>query len=188
MDSAGGRPRRRRVTLTEPMRATPIVALSLAANLLVGCTSLVAVKPSEVVKFSGALEQSATVATFGWGYGYPGRRGGFGMGPSYGTVTTVTLTNVETVDGRIESLPSLSDFDLVFRDGGVLHFEHPIDAHVDGDSLSIASRNRPREAYALASISHAEVTKLEPGKTTALVFGATFGVAALVFASPMILR
>jgi hypothetical protein len=184
------------------MRAPFALAFVASTQLLAGCTSLVAVKPAEVVKLSGAREQSATVTSMGFGYGYghgygygygygigPGfRRGGFGLGPSYGTVTTVTLTNVETVDGRIEAIPSLSEFDLVFKDGGAVHVEPPLDAHVEEDALVLASRNVARASYPLASISHAEFRKTEQGKTTALVFGITFGVLVLAVGAPMVGR
>ena len=178
------------------MRPSAVVAFMATAQLLAGCTSLVAVKPAEVVKFSGAREQSATVTRMGFGYGYgygygygPGfRRGGFALGPSYGTVTTVTATNVETVDGRIEALPSLSEFDLVFKDGGAVHVEPPMDAHLDGDSLVLASRNVARASFPLAALSHAEFRKTEQGKTTALLFGITFGVLVLAVGAPMIAR
>lgn len=176
------------------MRAPFALAFVALTQLLAGCTSLVAVKPAEVVKLSGAREQSATVTSMGFGYGYgygigpDFRRGGFGLGPSYGTVTTVTLTNVETVDGRIEAMPSLSEFDLVFKDGGAVHVEPPLDAHVEEDALVLASRNVARARYPLASISHAEFRKTEQGKTTALVFGITFGVLALAVGAPMVGR
>ena len=176
------------------MRAPFALAFVASTQLLAGCTSLVAVKPAEVVKLSGAREQSATVTSMGFGYGYgygigPGfRRGGFGLGPSYGTVTTVTLTNVETVDGRIEAIPSLSEFDLVFKDGGAVHVEPPLDAHLEADALVLASRNVARASYPLASISHAEFRKTEQGKTTALVFGITFGVLVLAVGAPIVGR
>jgi hypothetical protein len=164
----------------------------VVAALLAGCTSQVFVKPTEIPKLSGARELVSTVESFqmgyGYGYGFGGRRGGMGLAPSYGVMTTRSFANLETVDGRIESLPAVSSFDLVFVDGGVLRFDPPLDARIEGEDLVIASQNRTRAAYPLATIHHAEFERVEAGKTFALVMGIGFGVAAVGVAVPLLTR
>lgn len=168
------------------------IAAALVAACLAGCTSQIFVKPTEVTKLSGAREQVSTVESFnmgyGYGYGFAGRRGGLAFGPSYGVMSTRSFANLETTDGRIESLPAVSSFELVFKDGGVLRFDPPIDARVEGDDLVLASQNRARASYPLAAIDHAEFEKVEAGKTTALVFGVGLGVALVGVAVPLLAR
>lgn len=163
-----------------------------AATLLAGCTSQVLVKPTEIPKLSGARELVSTVESYnmgyGYGYGFAGRRGGMAFGPNYGVMTTRSFANLETLDGRIESLPAVSSFELVFNDGGVLRFDPPLEARVEGDDLVIASQNRPRTAYPLAAIHHAEFEKVEVGKTTGLVLGIGLGVAVVGVAVPFLVR
>ncbi len=170
------------------MRTTVLAA----AAVLVGCTTPVLVKPTELPKISGAREHVSTVESFsmgyGYGYGFAGRRGGMGFGPSYGVMTTRSFVNLETVDGRIESLPAVSSFELAVNDGTVLRFDPPIEANVDGDTLLIASQNRPRATYPIAAVRHATFEKVETGKTTALVFGVGFGIAILGGIVPILVR
>jgi hypothetical protein len=166
-----------------------LVTCALAAC---GCTSAVQLKPAEVVKFSGAREQHATVTGYGFGYGYgygwgPGRGMMLG-GPSFGVASVVPVAHVETVDGRIEALPATSPFELVFTDGSARRFTPPVEARVEGQTLVIASSEHPREAYALDAIRHVEVQKVVAGKTTALVLGVTFGVAAAAAVTGFALR
>jgi hypothetical protein len=170
-----------------PLFAPCLVALALAAS---GCTSVVQLKPAEVVKFSGAREQHTTVMGYGWGYGYGWgpQRGMMIGGPTMGVASVVPVAHVETVDGRIEAIPATSPFEVVFTDGSARRFTPPVEARVEGGSLVLAASDQPREAYALDAIRHVEVRKVEQGKTTALVLGVSFGVVGATFLAPVVFR
>jgi hypothetical protein len=156
----------------------------------VGCTSVVRLKPAEVVKLSGAREQHTTVMTYGWGYGYGWgvQRGMMLGGPTYGVASVVPVAHVETVDGRIEAIPATSPFEIVFTDGSARRFTPPVDARVEGSTLVIASSEHAREGYALEAIRHVEVQKVEQGKTTALVLGVSVGVVGATLLAPLAFR
>jgi hypothetical protein len=167
-------------------------AVASASIACAGCTSVVQLKPAEVVKFSGAREQHATVTGYGFGYGYgygwgPGRGMMLG-GPTFGVASVVPVAHVETVDGRIEALPATSPFEVVFADGSARRFTPPVEARVEGQTLVIASSEHPREAYALEAIRHVEVQRLEQGKTTALVLGVSLGVVGATMLVPVLVR
>ena len=163
------------------------VALAVAAC---GCTSVVQLKPAEVVKFSGAREQHTTVMSYGWGYGYGWgpHRGMMLGGPTYGVASVVPVAHVETLDGRIEAIPATSPFEVVFTDGSARRFTPPVEARVEGGNLVIASSEHAREAYALEAVRHVEVQKVEPGKTTALVLGVSMGLVGAAILVPLAFR
>jgi hypothetical protein len=181
------RPLPRSVSPSRTRLARAALVLAAATG---GCTSVVRLKPAEVVKFSGAREQHTTVMSYGWGYGYGWgpHRGMMLGGPNYGVASVVPVAHVETVDGRIEAIPATSPFEVVFIDGSARRFTPPVEARIEGGSLVVASSEHPREAYELAAIRYVEVQKVEQGRTTALVLGISFGVVGATLLAPLAFR
>ena len=149
---------------------------------------MVAVKPAQVLKVSGAQTTMAVTSVYAWDFGT--RRPGAPFGapsivPGVGVSTLVPTADLELVDGRLETFAATMPFDLVFKDGRKRKFEYPLEATLEGENLVIASHNWPRTAYPLDSIAHAEFAKVEVGKTLALAFGVPL---AVLVASAFVVR
>jgi len=138
------------------LRSSLIILLCFGLS---GCYNWYSVKPTEIPKISGTVTEN--------------------LG-QVGDVTIVGRTerSLERDDGRIVQISGASSARLTI-DGQVLDFDHPVDARVEGMSLSIASANRARVNLGLDQIQLAEVSEYSPGKTLALIYLITFSVMGL---------
>jgi len=72
-----------------------------------------------------------------------------------------------------------ADLDLDTTDGRHYHFEHPIDATLEGDTLVIRADDRTGR-IALRDVARARVRSLSYGKTIGATVGISVGVSALL--------
>jgi hypothetical protein len=151
------------------MHPTPkkLVPLSMIATLSlaqVGCYDWVAVRPAELPKLNAVSSQTVSAGN-----------------------AQVTITDVRTVrgpDGRLVEIKGEHDVEVT-ADGSTVSFEHPVEAKVADDTLTVAGKNREDTNFALRKVEKVEVRQYSYGKTVAVItiiavacLGVSFGLSA----------
>ena len=129
-------------------RMTLLAMTGSLALTHVGCVDWVAVRPSELPKLNNFSTET------------------FSAGSTH--LTVVTARNVRGADGRVVQITGEHDV-LVTADGKEVSFEHPVEARVVDDTLTVAGRNREDTRFELATVEKVEVRQYSTAKRTALV-------------------
>ena len=104
-------------------------------------------------------------------------------GPGLITYQGYSRSRVEMLapDGSTVVVKGDADLDIDTVDGRHYHFQHPIDAHVEGDVLVIEADDRTGR-IALDQIRRARVRSLNYGKTIGLATALSVGVGVIALA------
>jgi hypothetical protein len=146
-------------TLKKLVPLSMIATLSLAQ---VGCYDWVAVRPSDLPKLNAVSSQTVSAGT-----------------------AQVTLMDVRTVrapDGRLVEIRGAHDVEVT-ADGATVSFEHPVEAKVADETLTVAGKNREDTPFTLGKVQKVEVSQYAPGKTMAVLLVVALAPLAVVFAA-----
>ena len=91
---------------------------------------------------------------------------------SSGPVIVYTATKVEAPDGSLVEVEGEFDLDVTLDNGKVYSFRHPIRADITGDTLRIASKERPPFTTSVARVEKAEIPHVDVLVTTLVIVGA----------------
>ena len=149
------------------MRAI-VLAIALA-----GCYTTVDIRADQIPKLSFARTSAVgpSVTTVN------------PSGPGLITYQGYSRSRVEMLapDGSTVVVKGDADLDIDTRDGRHYHFEHPIDARLEGETLVIEADDRTGR-IALDQVARARVRSLSYGKTIGLATALSVGVGVLALA------
>jgi hypothetical protein len=140
---------------------------------LAGCYTTVEIRADQIPKLSFARTEAVgpSVTTID------------PSGPGLVTYQGYSRSHVEMLapDGSTVVVKGDADLDLDTRDGRHYHFQHPIDAHLEGDTLVIEADDRTGR-IAIDQIARARVRSLNYGKSIGLATAISVGVGVLTLA------
>ena len=134
----------------------------IAAPILLGCHTWVAIKPSELPRLNGSTEQVVSRS-------------------ANSRVVAITTTPVERPDGRLVEIRG--NYDVRIESGGrSQEVGSPVLAELEGDHLIVRGSNMPRSRIPLSNIDNLEVSQFQRARTVLLTTGIAMVGAAIVTA------
>lgn len=149
-------------SITNRLSAQILPVFLTATMAASGCMRTDAIKASELPKLNGHLVQS--------------------LGQVGNTrVIGVSVSTVETVDGRTVQIKGEYNASVVAQGGGATRFEHPVIAQlVDTEKLSVKGSNRGEAVFDLSKVKHVDIETVDSLKSTLAVTGVSLALAVAV--------
>ncbi len=141
---------------------------------LAGCYTTVSIRPDQIPLLSGARTTSVGPVI------------DMPLYTGTGAMTTMPIQGFQrshvtmlAPDGDTVTVKGDADLDIDTVAGVHYHFEHPIDASLDGGALTISAANRSGR-IALAEVRRARVRSLSLGKSIGAAVGGSLAFSALM--------